>query len=545
MTRKTGSTEGQDIGRRDTLKLGLTAAAAATLAGAGGSRPSRAQSDNILHCAWSANSVRTLDPHYMRQGADAWTNRQVHNCLVDPPLGTFDINLPSLRGELAESWDLSDDSLVWTLNLRQGVPWHRGYGEVTADDVVFSYQRMADPASRYSVALRNMAEVRATDTHQVQFTLTSPDPTFHAIALISPMYIMSRAAVEDLGDEGIAMNPVGSGPFKFEGIDTDRGVILSANDDYFDGRPAIDGIENRYMPDTAARTLAFVNGDLDMIDGARQPGWVQQMQAQAPDATINATAPGSLVTLAFNMTRPPFDNVLVRKAIRYAIDRNVFIDAFGPMCTNVWGINPTQFDGSIQQQDLSEELQYNVDLERSRALLAEAGYPDGLQFDAFVSQREDYQSIMLLIQEMLRQANIEMNLDIIDHTAFHNERRADRGMLMPFSKTYPPVNTQILFEQFSSGEISREDSSGGVNHSHYGEAIPGIDARLAEIAVEPDLARRNEMVRQAELQILQDMPSFTLTTMSLITLLGPRVDLGFTIEAGYPQYTLGYARLLS
>lgn len=529
--------------RRDLLKAGMSTAAIAVA----GLSPSaaRAADGNVLLAAFSAKNVRTLDPHYMRQGADAWTNRSVHNCLVDPPYGTFELGLDTLRGELAEDWSVSDDAKTWVLNLKRGVQWHKGYGEMTADDVVFSYNRMADDKSRYSAVLRNMASVEAADTHQVRFNLESGDPEFHAAALISPMYVMSRRAVEELGDEAIAMSPIGTGPFVFDRIDIDRGVILTANEDYHGGRPAIDGIEIRYIPDTAARTLAFVKGELDMIDGARQPGWIQQMRDQVPDAMINTTAPGSLVTMHFNMSRPPFDNVLVRKALRYAIDRDVFVEAFGPMCTNVWGINPTQFDGALQKDDVPEELQYSVDIDKAKALLAEAGYPDGLTFEAFVSQREDYKSVMLLTQEMLRKAGIEMELSIIDHTAFHEERRADKGTLMPFSKTYAPVRTAILAEQFLSTEISVPKGNGGVNHSHYGVAMPGIDELYAEIVAEADPAKRNALIHKAELQILEDMPAFTATTMSLITLLNARVDLGFEIVAGYPQYTLEKAVLRS
>lgn len=530
------------LARRDVLKLGLTGAAAAAVAGLPGGA-SRAAAGNTLYCAFSAKNVRTLDPHYMRQGADAWTNRNVHNCLVDPPFGTFKLGLDELRGEVAEAWDVSGDAKTWTLDLKKGIAWHKGYGEMTADDVVFSYRRMADPKSRYSAVLGNMEEVKATDTHQVQFVLANGDPQFHAAALISPMYVMCRKAVEEMGDEAVAMNPIGTGAFIFERIDTDRGVILRANPDYHGGKPAIDGIEIRYIPDTAARTLAFVKGDLDMIDGARQPGWVEQMRQQVPDATINATAPGSLVTMHFNTTKPPFDNPLVRKAVRYAIDRDVFVEAFGPMCTNVWGINPTQFDGALRKEDVPEALRYHVDIDKSKALLAEAGYPNGLTFDAFVSQREDYKSIMLLTQEMLRKAGIQMNLSIIDHTAFHNERRADKGILMPFSKTYAPVKTAILAEQFLSSEVSKPDSSGGVNHSHYGADGNGIDDAFEAIIAETDPAKRDALIREAELKILDDMPAFTATTMSLITLLNKRVDLGFAVEAGYPQYSLEKLRL--
>ncbi|MEQ9329309.1 MAG: ABC transporter substrate-binding protein, partial [Rhodospirillales bacterium] len=236
----------------------------------------------------------------------------------------------------------------------------------------------------------------------------------------------------------------------------------------------------------------------------------------------------------------PFKNPKVREAMYRAIDIDTIRKkTMRGMSFPAGIITSPGVHGYTEALD--ERLGYDVDA--AKKLLAEAGYPNGLEFEAFTSQREDYRSMMLLVQEMLRKANINMKLNIIDHTTFHNDRKQDKGLLMPYSKSHAPVPSQALFGQFASSEISRSDGSGGENHSHYGEDGNGIDDILDMVSKEADLAKRNELTRKAELKILDDMPAFTLTTQSLITVLGPRVDLGFEVEAGYPQYVLNKARL--
>ena len=162
------------------------------------------------------------------------------------------------------------------------------------------------------------------------------------------------------------------------------------------------------------------------------------------------TTPGSFNTLHINLNRKPFDNIRVRQALMYAIDRHAVAEALKPMGGFMAGLQPDFFPAGFKTEDLPPELQYNYDPEKAKALLAEAGFPDGFDFDSNCSQREDYSSTMLIVQEQLRAVGFRMNLKIGDHTAYHADNRSDKNTLAMHSSSYPPIPTQLYFQQLSS-----------------------------------------------------------------------------------------------
>jgi len=248
------------------------------------------------------------------------------------------------------------------------------------------------------------------------------------------------------------------------------------------------------------------------------------------------TVPGSFNTLHINLTRKPFDNLLVRKAIMHAIDRPAVAQALAPMGGTMAGLQPDFFPAGFKVEDLPEDLRYPYDPERAKALLAEAGYPDGISFDALCSQREDYSSTMLIVQEQLRLANINMNLKIIDHTTYHAENRSDKNTLAMHSSSYPPIPTQIYFQQLASQSEVKADGTGGGNYSHYGTAMPGIDDLLAKALAATDYDTYVNICEEIELQVLRDLPLIGLSTLSFTVARNPRVDLGYKVESGYARW---------
>jgi peptide/nickel transport system substrate-binding protein len=528
----------QTINRRSLL---LGAAAAPLLPAS----PATAQAPKVLRVALSATNVNSLDPRKSVQNADQFGSRQIYDALVDPAEGTFDLGFDQLHKVLVDDISISPDSRVWSLALKRGVFFHRDFGEMTADDVVFTYRQMLDPgwASTQRAFLTNLEAVEAVDPYRVRFQLRQPDPTFHASGLISLIgSIVSRKAVE-AAPETYARAPVGTGAFAFNRIDPSRGIVLSAFDRYHGGRPKIDEVEIRYMADPTARTLGFIKGDLHIIEGARLPGWLAQVKQQKPDAILDSTRPGSVNTMFFNLGRKPFDDVRVRKALRYAIDRNVIINAFDGAAGPSWGINPPDFPGALQRNDLPEELRYDFDPDRAKALLRDAGLSRGLRFNMLMTQREDYASLMLMIQEMWRRVGVEVSINTVDHTTYHAQKARDVNPIVMNSETFAPVSTQIPRNCYSAGATVKTDGTGGGNYSHYGVAGPGIDDILAQALAEPGLERRQELVRQAELKVLEDMPAFTLCTLAFVYLRNPRVNLGFDVRAGYARYRLATATM--
>ncbi len=529
--------------RRDMLRAGL---AGAGLAGAGlAATPAFAGgSDNIIRFGLSVEKPASLDPAIGVQGADNDVTRQIFDAFIDPPYGTFDLDPKGLVCEAAETWEMSRDSRTITMKLREGMLFHKGYGEVTADDAKFTFDRIRDPAggSQYRVFYQGVDEIAVLDKYRLRISLKRPDPTFYATGMIARgALVVSRKAVEKLGP-GFRRAPVGSGAFEFESYDNERGVVLKPFADYHGQKARVAGIEFRYVPDSTARTLGFLKGQLDIIEGIRLPGWLDEVRGQAPKAAFDFTRPGSQNIIAFNLTRKPFDDIRVRRAIRFAIDRKVFQQAYGELYGDIWAINPPEYPGAFQQGQLPDDLQYDYNPARAKQLLAAAGYPKGLSFETYISQREDYQAVMIMIQEMLRGVGIDMQLRTVDHTAYHTDNLRDQNIFAMNSETTAPVGTSLLQTYFSSANEVRKDGKGGRNYSHYGAAMPGIDDVLGRILDEPDLERRQALTREAEVKILRDMPAFNALSLHWVFARNPRLDLGYKINASYAYFTLARAR---
>ena len=282
-----------------------------------------------------------------------------------------------------------------------------------------------------------------------------------------------------------------------------------------------------------------------MIEGVRQPGWIPTMRQRDPDTIFDATAPGSFNTLHLNLEYEPLDDIRVRKAFRYAIDSAQIASAFGELSTPMVGIIAPQFAGSVTREELPEELQYEYSPEKAMELLAEAGYPDGITIPAYTSQREDYSTIMLIIQEQLRASNINLDLDIIDHATMHAENNLAKNSVALNSSSFPPVPTLPFLQRLAAPADAKPDGSGQGNYSHYGVAIPGIDDLLDQAQDEPDFDKRIEVIEEIERKVLEDLPLLGIITLSYVIARNPRIDLGFDVESGYAYWPLNQARIVS
>ena len=529
--------------------IGGTAAAAtgATLATSFGG-PALAQATDTLKMGFSARGLRTIDPHKSIQGVDNWAIMHIHDKLVDLPRWRFPSSLDQLVPRLATSWESTPDSKLWTFQLRQGVKFHKGFGDFTSEDVKFTFDRARD-AQRVGGTLPkfvNIASVEPQGPHAVVFHLKQPDPLF-PLAVLSDYdgSIMSRKAVEEKGEEPIGTDPIGTGPYVLETVFEDRsqGVLLVANPDHFDGPPTTPKMHLSYIADTTARTLAILSRDVHMIEGVRAPGWAASMQQRDSKLLFDVVSPGSFFSMHVNVTVKPFDDVRIRQALFYAIDRDEITTAIAPLSKRTYGINPPSYPGGFTAETIPAEVAYNYNPEKAKALMAEAGFPNGFGFNNYTSQREDFSAIMLMIQDQLRRVGIEMNLEIKDHTAFHADQNTGTNTLSQQSSALPPVPTQAIVTYLRSGAVVKPDSSGGNNFSRYGVAIPGIDDLLEKALAEPDLAKRLEIVHEIEIKALKDAVYLPVSTNGFMIVRAPNVDLGYEVVSGYVNWPLTQAKI--
>ncbi len=492
----------------------------------------------------SARDLGSLDPATGIGNGDEFPIRQIFNTLISPKNGTLNLNLDQLQGELAEKWEMAPDARSFTFHLRHGVQWQRGYGEFTADDVAFTIARMQDPktGTAYGANFRDIEGVDVTDPYTVTIRLTKPNPFFYAFALMPRFggYMVSKKAVTELGDD-FRRNPVGTGPFEFVSFDPKQKVVTKSNAAYWDGKPKIDRLEILYLPETASRTLAFVKGDVDMIEGATVPGWPASVKRQKPDLVQDIGRPGGVWTFYLNMTRKPLDDLRVRQAIAHAIDIRTWTAAFGDMVSPMYGVSPVGYYGALTPEDLPPDWPFTYDPARSKALLTEAGLPNGFSIDVFVSEREEYKTNALIIQEQLRKVGIQLNLRLVDHASYHNDIRRDLDAMVMYSSGQPPLTQAVLNAFYNSAAIVGKPTR-NMNFSHYGDVAGNADALMAKANAETDDAKRLAMLRQVQIDILREVPGIPLPSPAGAWIHnGKTLDIGFPIHAYMGTFTLGKA----
>ncbi|KKB12630.1 hypothetical protein VE25_06890 [Devosia geojensis] len=508
-----------------------------------------AQGTDTIKIAFAARGLRTIDPHKSIQGVDNWAIIALYDKLVDLPRWKFPETQDDLAPRLATSWSSSADAKTWTIQLREGVQFHKGYGEMTSEDVKYTFDRATDGPRVGGVRAKftNIASVETDGPYTVIFNLEQPDPLF-LLGVLSDYdgAIMSRKAIEEIGEEEIGTNPVGTGVYMLETVHTDpsQGITLAANPDYWDTPAATAKIQCLYIADTTARTLAILSGDVHMIEGVRAPGWADSMTQRDPNLIFDVVSPGSFFTIQFNLTKAPFDDIRVRQAICYGIDRDEITGAIAPISKRTYGLNPPSFPGGFTAETIPAEVAYNYDPEKAKALLAEAGFPDGLTFRNDTSQREDFSAIMLMIQDQLRRINVDMELNIKDHTAFHADQNIGTNIISQQSSAMPPVPTQVILTYLPAEAEVKSDGNGGSNMSHYGVAIPGIDDLLAQALAEPDLDKRIAIVQEIEVQALKDAVILPVSNNGFMIVRSPKIDLGFEVESGYVNWPLSQASLV-
>jgi peptide/nickel transport system substrate-binding protein len=283
--------------------LGSSAAAAATFGVRG---PALAQSGGRIRLGMGAAQLVTIDPIYLNQGVDNWAITHVFDLLARAPLGHYANSPGEFTPELALSWTVSPDSKVWTFKLRQGVQFHKGYGECTSEDVKFSFDRVMDPksGSGNTILYSQVDSVTAPDKYTVAIALKQPNPFFMSDLIHNtPSNIVSKKAVLEKGDK-FARDPIGTGPYQVASVEA-KLVKLTANPDYFGTKAIIPNMEVQYILDTSARALAILGNQVDMILAPAGPGAINSIMQKNPKLVMDIALPGNSWSVAFNLNHKP------------------------------------------------------------------------------------------------------------------------------------------------------------------------------------------------------------------------------------------------
>ena len=302
--------------------------------------------------------------------------------------------------DLATAWEPNEDGTVWTFHIREGVRFHDG-SALDAGDVVYSIKRVIDPdyGSPARAAVKMIEHIEATGPLTVRMRLES---TFADL----PLQLMDprlRIIPEGSG-ETVDLSGIGTGPFKVEKFDPDGITVLSAYHDYWEGPPALARIEVIGVPDAQARLQAFLSGQLDMERG------IAPVLRRALDKSLRyqllEIPTGNWMGLAFRTDMAPFDDPRVRRALRLVVDRDEMLD----LALDGGGV--VSCDTPVAPNDqYRAEMRCPPDPERARALLTEAGHPDGIDVDIHVSSLDpSWPVIGVTYQEQAAEAGIRVNV---------------------------------------------------------------------------------------------------------------------------------------
>lgn len=386
----------------------------------------------------------------------------------------------SIVPALAESWDISEDGLTYTFHLHSGVTFHDGT-TMDAEDVKFSLDRInaEDSANAQKALYASIESVTAVDPATVEIKLKQPDGN-----LIYNLAWGDAVIVAPESIEGIKTNPVGTGPFVFSNRVEGDSITLTKNPDYWGTPVALDKATFRFIADPTAAFAALQAGDVDAFPNFPAPETVAQFESDPRFRVVIGATEGETI-LSMNNGKAPLDNVLVRQAISHAIDRQAIIDGamFGygtPIGTFLSPANPDYVDLTGQS---------NYDPEKSKALLAEAGWDPNTVLSLKLPPVEGYaRRGGEIIAQQLAAVGIKTETTNLEWAQWLGEVFTDKNYDLTIVSHTEPNDIGIFARD-------------GYYFNYSSDAFKAI---IAERAVTADPAKRSELTKAAAQMLADD-----------------------------------------
>ncbi len=364
----------------------------------------------ILGYEWSGEK-QSMDPADMHSGDDAYHTFAVYNRLVD-----IDDNFNVLP-ELATEWSVSPDGLTWTFKLRSGVKFHSGK-DFSATDVVYTFKRLLDEktgsGARAVLEFLDPEGIKAVDPTTVTFT--TKKPVVELPVLITNKF--TNIVPDGAKQEDLRKKEDGTGPFMQEQFTPNAPVrILRKNPNYWNaGQPKADCLRITVAQEAVAAVAAIKAGQVDLMLNV-DPSVIGSLKDD-PNVQLLETAASNSMTVSMWVDTKPFDNVKVREALKLVVDRQAMVDTvllgFGEAAADnpVPVGNPASYTKEAPKQDI----------EKAKALLAEAGYKDGLKFDLYTAEGVPGMVRMAQVYaEMAKPAGIDINVVVTPAESFWDD----------------------------------------------------------------------------------------------------------------------------
>jgi peptide/nickel transport system substrate-binding protein len=392
--------------------------------------------------------------------------------------------------ELATSWSPSADTKTWTFKLRQGVKFHDG-SDFKADDVVATYRRLADKTtgSTAASALTFLPPdgIEKVDDQTVIFHLSRAQADFPYYTYIYQAGILPATWSGDW-----ASSPIGTGPFKMTSYTPGQGSSYVRNENYWEnGLPYLDGIEIKIWQDPSGELTALQSGASDLM--ALTPYDALDDIRKNPNLQVTSSRSASYDAMHMRVDTPPFDNVKVRQALALALNRqDVLVTVLGPDGGELASDQPVapilrdHVDIGMKSQDLAT----------ARRLLAEAGHPNGFEFDLPThSGAEWLKNFALTLQQAFAPIGVKANLVVETSQVYYNH--------------WTTVTTGVTewASRSTASEILNAAYRTGVNWNSAHWSNPTFDKALDELDATVDPARRKELMQTMEKALSDEIPA--------------------------------------
>ena len=481
--------------RRTTLLASAAAAATAAI------RPAGAQA-KIAIAVRIDRDVEVIDPAFRTGLQDGNIVRAIFQRLYTLAPGTGDL-VPDAASKLEQT-----SPTVVEFTLKPGQMFTDGFGEMTADDVKFSFERFAvapvnGKPSPYKGDWANLKEVEVTGKYTGKIVMDKPRAALFSVAIgdVSGS-IVSKKAVEQRGAEHNT-KPVGSGPLLVASFEKQRGAVLKRNPDFKGERSGFEEVAVRYVQDPKTTELGLRSGELDFA--------LLPPQSAEPLRSVSGLAvtqqPGiANVWIGLNMEKKPFDDIRVRQAFHLALDIDqMLLAGYNGKAPRANALVMPQVLGYWKDAPVLKR-----DVAQSKKLLAEAGLPQGFKCKMIIQNQPVYQTMALVARALLAEAGIQLEVDAQDAGSFFSAGKGDAGksldtVMIRFNGKMDP---NFLAQWFTTSQI------GIWNWQRWSD--PKFDALLDQASAELDKQKRADLIIEAQKR-MHESQCFTWITYDVST----------------------------
>lgn len=520
-----------------------TAAPAAPAAGAVPAPDEVSEEELII--GW-ARDFTTIDPHKGSASADALVMHALFDRLIEINGNTGEV-VPGLATE----WSVSDDGLVWTIKLREGVTFHDGT-PFNAEAVKFNFDRIKDPNTKSEYAVFQLGpyvETRIVDDYTVEVVMSEKYGAFPRALATYGMGMMSPTHVAEVGSENVGVNAVGTGPFKFVEWVQQSHLVIERNPDYkwapeFQSRqlPYFKTIRMNFIPENATRAVALENGEVQAAGLMAATDWTRlkadtEKYETATFLRFGYPPPG----LFINVDKAPTDDLAVRQALIHGIDaeavRQVIYEGTTPpsggvLSSHAWGFNTAAGE------------MYPYDPELAGQLLDEAGWvvnsatgireKDGQELELTYLSLTGVKNVAEVIEPMLRDLGFKPTLQIEDNPA--QQKSAQSGIHNLVWTQWGGVDPSQLKQVYACDNIGS-----GWNFAHY--CNERFEELMAQGDAELDPAARETIYKEVQQILMEDATIVPLNNQVLLWVFEKDIGGLTTPEAtGHSPYLLNVFR---